>query len=97
MNKITTNIGIMGVSEEVGTPEIRDAGDIVEILDHPNEGMSTLFIAVQGGNECDYCYLCDIPYKFGSMYKLCMFTKFRCTATSTGVYLKRIDTVLDNL
>lgn len=97
MKKITTKIGIRDVFSEEGTPEIRDAGDILEILDYPDKGSSLMLISVQDKNEDDYCYACDIPSCNKGKDRLCIFTKFRCTASKTGVYLKRIDTMLENL
>ena len=96
MKKITTKIGTRGVFEKTGTPQIRDAGDILEILDYPDKDSSLVLISVQAANDCDFCGLCDIPY-YNSKDRLCMYTKFRCTSSETGVCLKRVDTVLENL
>lgn len=97
MKKITTKIGIKDVFLEEGTPEIRDAGDILEILDYPDKGSSLVLISVQEKNEHDYCSTCDIPRCNKGKERLCIFTKFRCTASKTGVNLKRIDTMLESL
>lgn len=97
MKKITTEIGINGICYEKGVPEIRDAGDIVEILDYPDKGSSLVLIAVEDIDEDDLCSACDMPICIEGKSRLCMFTKFRCTANKTGVYFKRIDTILEQL
>ena len=99
--KISCTLGSKGSWGDHGLPTIGKAGDILELVDYPDKGMSKQYICASrtSFNDAGYvsCDICEIDHIGIGNDLVCMYMKCRCACGKNRTYLASIDNIMENL